>query len=51
MKKYCNHCGKLFTFTSHDIEYGRTSTGNYTQYVECPYCDNPQYPWRKLLNH
>lgn len=47
MIKYCNNCGKLFTFTTHDIENGRTITGNSIPYVECPYCDNPQYPWRR----
>lgn len=50
MEKYCNNCGKRFMFTAHDIETGYTATGNSVRYVECPYCDNPQYPWRKLLN-
>ena len=50
MEKYCNNCGKLFMFTTNDIETGYTASGNSVRYVECPYCDNPQYPWRKLLN-
>ena len=47
MEKYCNNCGKLFVFTTRDIETGYTATGSSVRYVECPYCDNLQYPWRR----
>ena len=47
MKKYCNNCGKRFTFTARDIETGYTSTGSSVRYIECPYCDNPKYHWRR----
>lgn len=43
----CNNCGRAFDFTPRDIEEGRTSTGNVAPYVECPYCDNPQNPWKQ----
>lgn len=48
--KICNNCGKTFKITPHDIELGRTSNGNRRSYVECPYCDNPQYPYDNIIS-